>query len=522
MQDTIAVGSNWLHAGAQQWRANLMWTLWYCGLLGLTGLMGAAMLRMGPTPIPIGGIVGIALVLSVLWRPRFGLYVCAFFSLLGDAALLPWYPFVKNLSSAESILYMGSAIIFSPLELFLVLTAVGWIGRGIIRRKFEFFTGVLFGPVILFTVSICLGLLYGLGTGGDVNIALWESRPIFYLFLVMILTSNLIETREHVNQFMWVIMTALFVEGIIGAEYFFVVLHGSLIGVEAITEHSAAIHMNTLFVLILTAWLFQASWPKRLVLPLMALPVIITYLATQRRAAYLTLFIAIAFMVLALYKENRKLFWLIMPTLFISILGYVAIFWNSGSAIAMPVQAIRSVIAPSEGSADDLSNVYRILENANVSFTIHATPITGVGFGKKFFINVPMPDISFFVWWEYIVHNSIMWIWMKAGLLGFLSMMLLVGRSIMVGSKVTWRMPDPDTKAIAMTATLYIVMHFTYAYVDMSWDSQSMLYLGVVFGLLNGLERIVAKPVSVRSKRWPWQPDPAPVPVFVSAEQSYE
>ncbi|MCB0082271.1 MAG: O-antigen ligase family protein, partial [Caldilineaceae bacterium] len=358
-------------------------------------------------------------------------------------------------------------------------------------------------------------LLYGLGTGGDINIALWESRPIFYLFLVMILTSNLIETREHVNQFMWVIMTALFVEGIIGAEYFFVVLHGSLIGVEAITEHSAAIHMNTLFVLILTAWLFQASWPKRLVLPLMALPVIITYLATQRRAAYLTLFIAIAFMVLALYKENRKLFWLIMPTLFISILGYVAIFWNSGSAIAMPVQAIRSVIAPSEGSADDLSNVYRILENANVSFTIHATPITGVGFGKKFFINVPMPDISFFVWWEYIVHNSIMWIWMKAGLLGFLSMMLLVGRSIMVGSKVTWRMPDPDTKAIAMTATLYIVMHFTYAYVDMSWDSQSMLYLGVVFGLLNSLERIAAKPVSVKSKRWPWQPDPVPVPVFV-------
>ncbi|MEZ4714208.1 MAG: O-antigen ligase family protein [Caldilineaceae bacterium] len=522
MQNTIAVESSWLHAGAQQWRANLAWALWYCSLLCMTGVIGLLMLRMGPNPIPIGGIVGVAMVLAVLWRPRLGLYICAFFALLGDAVLIPWYPFVKNLSSAESILYMGSAMIFSPLEIFLALTALGWVGRGIIVRKFEFHTGVLFGPIVLFTVSIGLGLLYGLGTGGDLTIALWESRPIFYICLVMILTSNLIETRAHLNQLVWIIMAALFVEGLIGSDYFFNVLGGSLVGVEAITEHSAAIHMNTLFVFILTVWLFQASLPKRVLLPLMTLPVIITYLATQRRAAYLTLFIAIAFIVLALYKENRKLFWFIMPTIFVVMMGYIAVFWNSGSAIAMPVQAIRSVVAPSEGSADDLSNIYRILENANVSFTIHAAPLTGVGFGKKFFINVPMPDISFFVWWEYIVHNSIMWIWMKAGVLGFLSMLLLIGQSIMVGSKSTWRMPDPDTKAIALTATLYIIMHFTYAYVDMSWDAQSMLYLGLVIGMLNSLERIAAKPIPVESKRWPWQPDAVPAPVLILAEQNYE
>ena len=69
--------------------------------------------------------------------------------------------------------------------------------------------------------------------------------------------------------------------------------------------------------------------------------------------------------------------------------------------------------------------------------------------------------------------------------------------------------------AIALTATLYLVMHFLYAYVDISWDAQSMVYVGVMMGLINSLERIVEKPVPLKKKRWPWQPEPEPVPALV-------
>jgi phytoene dehydrogenase-like protein len=41
---------------------------------------------------------------------------------------------------------------------------------------------------------------------------------------------------------------------------------------------------------------------------------------------------------------------------------------------------------------------------------------------------------------------------------------------------------------MALVAVLYVVMHFMYAYVDISWDAQSMLLLGGMVGIINRLE----------------------------------
>jgi hypothetical protein len=82
----------------------------------------------------------------------------------------------------------------------------------------------------------------------------------------------------------------------------------------------------------------------------------------------------------------------------------------------------------------------------------------------------------------------------------------------MTGMRVLLRMPQGGLRAAALLAILYVAMHFVYAYVDLSWDSQSMLYVGAMLGLINVLEHLVAKPVPVPAKRWPWQPDPDPAP----------
>jgi hypothetical protein len=64
-------------------------------------------------------------------------------------------------------------------------------------------------------------------------------------------------------------------------------------------------------------------------------------------------------------------------------------------------------------------------------------------------------------------------------------------------------------------ATFYVIMHFIYAYVDMSWDARSMIYVGTMIGLINCLEVIAARPVPLQPKRWPWQPDRQPAPVLI-------
>ncbi len=473
----------------QQQRASRTWRVWFFGLMGITVLTALFMLYIQPIPVPLGLIVVVALVGAIAYQPRYGIYLILLASLAGDALLMPAYPFLKNFSSAESLLYLNSSLIFSPLELSLVLVLVLWLGKAMMRRQLKFYTGILFWPAMLFALCLVGGVLYGLSTGGDTNIALWEVRPIFYLFFMLVFVSNLLEKPEHLSHMIWVSMIGLSIEGVVGCYYYFVVLGMDLTGVERITEHSAAIHMNTMFVFILAAWLYQASPAKRFLLPLLMPVVLLTYLATQRRAAFLSLGIALVMMAVVLYKENNKLFWRIMPIA--ALLGtlYIGVFWNNTGALGLPAQAIKSVVAPEQGSSDALSNLYREIENANVSYTIHTAPLTGVGFGNKFYITRAMPDISFFVWWEYIVHNSILWMWMKTGVLGFLAMIFMVGFSIMSGARLLGYIANRELKAITLTATLYLAMHFLYAYVDMSWDSQSMIYIGAMMGVINYVNR---------------------------------
>lgn len=493
-------------------RAAWAWRAWFVCLLIFSALVGFLMARGATAAASIGWMMFFAGAAALLHEPRYGVYQIVGFSLAGDMILSPWFPFVKNLSSAESLLYIGRATSFSPAELFIALTFVSWLGRAAMQRKLKAFTGALFWPALAFTFFVTMGLIYGIIHQADKKIALWEVRAIYYLPAMIILTSNLIKTRQQLNVLIWVAMSALCFDAINGALYVATVLNFNTRSVEAIAEHSFSIHLNTAFVLAINVWMFRGSRAKRIILPLMMPIMLFSYFANQRRASFITLTIALVLIAFVLYYVHRKVFWFIIPVAAVLGIIYVAAFWNSSGGLGMPARAIRSVIAPQQGGRDDASNVYRIIENINTKFTIKSRPLTGVGFGNKFYIVAPMPDISFFEWWEYITHNSILWIWMQTGVGGFVAMLLLVGTAISVGTRALWRMPGGDLSAIAFTATLYVIMHFIYAYVDMSWEAQSMIYVGTMIGVINCLEHVVGTAQPLPSKRWPWQPDPRAEP----------
>jgi hypothetical protein len=494
MLDSLLPGPKNLTVVATQHRARLSWLVWFAGMMGLAVLISLLMLRSGPNLSQIAWIIYLAGAVIIIRQPRHGIYLITFLTIVGDALLTPSYPFAKNFSSLESLLYVHDALIFSPLEGYLILILLTWLSRCFTQRKFDLFKGPLFWPTLIFALFSVVGLGYGLATGGDVVIALWEARALFYLPLMIVLTSNLLTERKHFNYLIYSAMAAIFLEGVIGVIYILGELGYRWREVEAITEHSAAIHMNTLFVLFIAAWLFKASYSKRLVLPLLVPPVLITYLVTQRRAAFVALALALVILLIALYFERRHLFWFIIPFLAIGGLLYLAAFWNESGVLGAPAQAIKTVIAPDQLSqTDQSSNYYRFLENVNISFTIHNAPLLGVGFGQKFHVIMPLPDISIFVWYEYITHNSVLWIWMKMGIGGFFSLLYLLGMSVMMGGRAILRAPAGDMRVIALVATLYLIMHFVFAYVDMSWDGQSMLYVGAMIGIINCLEHVVAK-----------------------------
>ncbi len=501
---------------AAGWR----WAIWFGVVLGLTAVIGGLLLTGQPSVAAVGWALYALALAAIIYEPRYGIYLIIFLSLYGDILIAPWYPFNKNFSSMESLFFVNKSLIFSPLEVTLVVTLLAWLGGGRMRRKIDFYQGPLFKPVMIFAGFIVFGLVFGLSRRGNVNIALWEARPIFYLFVIFLMASNLLRKREHLSHALWAAMLALFLESLGGISHLLIDLHGSLAGVEAIGEHSMSVHENTFFVFMIAAWFYRASRAKRYVLPALAPCVLWTYAANQRRASYIGLVLALGLIFIILFKSNRKLFWMVVPPLAALGVLYTIAFWNASGPIAQPARAIRSVIAPVKDGRDDRSNVYRVIENINSNYTIHRQPLTGVGFGQKFFIVAPLPDISFFIWWEYITHNSIIWMWMKSGAGGFAAMVFLIASALFTGVRALWRMPGGDLSAIVLTATLYLVIHFVYAYVDMSWDNQSMLYVGLMLAIINTVESITAVPIPTPRKRWNWQPDPSPVPGLLPNPES--
>ncbi len=457
-------------------------------------------------------------VVMIFLQPRYGVYLTVGLALAGDYTVTYWFPFELNFSSEQSLLYFNDSLKLSPLETYLLMTGLAYFLRLLISSKWDWreklYFGPLFWPGFLFTIFIAIGFLYGVGTGGDRQVALWEVRPIFYLFPTMVLSSNLFEKREHIKIFMWIVVIALFYEAVMGIFFIHKWWHWSFSSHDGLGAHSAAIHFNAVFVFMLACFLYRVAWSKRLFLVSIAPMMALTYIAMQRRASFLTLGIAIALCSLIFFKLNRKLFFVLTPIAAVAGLAYTLAFWNSGSSIAMPARAVKSVVSPDEGGADQQSNDYRDIENADTHFTIRQHPLTGVGFGQKFYMPYPLPDISFFEWWEYITHNSIIWIWMKAGVGGFFTMFWMVGLALMTGGRLLWKMPNNEMAAILLTMTMYVLMHFMFAYVDISWGAQSMLFVGAALGIINKMGKIMSTSVDPEPKRWRWQSEPIPEPVL--------
>ena len=484
---------------------SLTWVLWFLLVLGASGILGLLMVSTSPNPALIGWLLYFTGMALILYQPRYGVYLIIFLSLVGDKGLIYWYPFLLNFSSGESLFYLHPSLIFNPMEVYLMITILSWLVRVTVLRRLSFRKGELFWPVLIFMTFVVFGLVYGLGRGGNTNVGLWEARPIFYLPIMLILTSNLITKQKHFFTLMWLVISALFIEGLIGSFcYFSVLRNGSRMVAATFMEHSAAIHMNSFFVFVLALWLYKGPTKARLFILPMGIPVLFTFLIIQRRAALFALLLALIFIAFILYKENRTAFWTIVPSFALVFTVYVFAFWNNAGISGFPARAIKSQLVPQQSDIrDQYSDIYRIIENYDIYYTIRQAPLTGIGFGQMFTMIIPLPDISFFVWWRYIPHNSIGWIWMKTGAGGFIAMLFLVGLSIMTGVRALFHMPSGMMSAILLTITLYVLMHFIFAYVDMAWDNQSMTYLGMIMGLIGCAESVMNQSNSPRSKGIP-------------------
>jgi O-Antigen ligase len=253
---------------------------------------------------------------------------------------------------------------------------------------------------------------------------------------------------------------------------------------ETLSEHSATIHMNALFVFLLAVYLFKCSSGLRWYATILSIPVVYAFFLSQRRAAMIALFIGIVMLAVVLFYRRRRAFWFFVPAGVVLGVGYLAATWNTIGPAGLPAQAVKTVLFPDQlGDADRSSDLYRKTESFDLWFTIQQNKLTGIGFGRKFLRPAPLPDISFFEFWEYLPHNSVLWMWLKTGFFGLVATFFLFGRAIQLGARAALTVRTREHAALVMAGLSYVVMFLVFAYVDIAWGNRSTVFLAVALAV---------------------------------------
>jgi len=466
------------------------------GLRGLgigavfTGAVGYAITTMatGGSPyLVLPFAAAIAGVTLFMW-PRLGLFV-----LFGAAILLEEWgiagiePITGQLHFFQNVSgYTPIPLRFSIADSLAVLTLVAWLLRRLVGANAPGRLGPLGWPMIALAAFFASGFVVGVARGGDwnVNAALAELRGPLYLFLTYFLGVNLIREPRHVSILVRMLVVLIAVKAAQGMGNYIEMANGP-IWLEAVTAHEDVVFFDLALALAVGAFVMGMRGRLAIALYAAAPMIMATELVTQRRVGFIAL--AAAFVVLAVLlasvRPQRTLVLFGAATAF--FLVYAVIAWDQNGLLAQPIRALKGAIDPSSLNARDLSsNWWRELENLNISYTLRQLPFTGVGLGQQYlFIREPA-ELSNFIYWRYMTHDAVLWVWLKTGIAGFLAFWVLVSQAAIVAGSLFRRLATPQLKLVALIPVLLVVIQVVFSSVDLGLTySRTMIVLGVSLGL---------------------------------------
>ncbi len=444
----------------------------------------------------LGLTVGAALLVVALglWALVVPIYavmlLLAVFRPVAAAGVLLAVAIVIEPTVSDSMKYLSAAvwalppgfenalgITTSPIELLTIIAAVSSLRR----------PSVVQTPLITWAIPalVAMGIAYGLWKGGASNLAYHESRGFLVAIAMYVLASRTLpQDLTKVARLAMIAIGALAVATL--ARYFVYVRPGNIeIPIEFVFAHEGSVILGIGFVLGALTLLRHANSLKEVIgLSLYCLLIMAAMIATGRRAATLVLLVGgLTVAGVMLPKRTALVLALSIPML-LATSAYLAVYWNNEyGAAAQPARAIRSQFDPT--SRDESSDEYRTTEKFNVIQTIRLSPIFGIGYGRPFVQFQPLPDLtSFWPLQAYTPHQSILWLWLKMGIVGISVVLgfalLVLGRTFRV-----LRNPASDFDwTIAAAACAGILMVLIYATVDLGFTGARPLMPAVILSVI--------------------------------------
>jgi hypothetical protein len=342
-----------------------------------------------------------------------------------------------------------------------------------------------------FLGALVFGLIRGWLGGGDTWTAMWESRYLLQVVVCYFLAANVMRERWHVQLLISVTLLATAAYAVEGAYRRIAYLDSGVMNLpmESAYQHDSVIFLGTLLLLTLAQQIFGAPRWQRFIGPMVFFVVGFTLLSMERRAGYICVMVGFLELAVLLFMVKRKAFLMAVVPILIGAAFYFPVFWNQSGPLAQPARAVRSLQNPDE--RDAASNDYRELERLNIIATMRANPILGVGFGRPYVFEVPIPDVSWWPFWQYETHDAVHWIRMKTGPFGFIAFMFLICSAIGLAAHHVRRSKDRDIRVFAVLALCGVTITMVFAYVDLGLTSGRVaVFLGTILGTLSVLDRV--------------------------------
>lgn len=414
------------------------------------------------------------------------IFACLFMgiSLLLDA---PWgraYYYYNPVSEMLGSFYFSSisdstgipGISVSPFEMFsLALSAVGLYklfsakfniksdrqrDKNLINHSKHLFFALLTSLSIIF-IS---GMVSGFQHGNDFALMLTQVRSLVMLPVWLIIGMAFITSSRQAWVFLAVIAVATFLKSLQGLWSYVYLLGGHKGMQEYIVEHITSSFIITAGLVINGLLWLSSTWRIWKVLVFLGTNGLLgfIFLANDRRAALIGFVLGIGIVALATPHKFYRRYIVGIATLGLTLVFFLGLTWNSSGVLGFPARTIKSLLDPSESSAG-----YREVENANLLLAIANEPLTGLGFGKRFPVVFPLPDISaIYSEYDLIPHNTLLFVWAFAGPLGMAGLGAFFALGLGLSLRIFRDSHSSSWRILGMIGAFVLAKALAYIYAD--------------------------------------------------------
>jgi hypothetical protein len=434
-------------------------------------------------------MAALCVAVVVLYEPRVGLHLIWLIAIVDVVSYDPltapfeWW-----------LLWPVQGFFATPLEMLVVWTAIATIISCLARGEWHLPKPALVFSSAALSVLFVAQIFFGVNRGGNFTIALFETRWMFLVLPVMLITVALLTTKKHVYELAAVVGLALaYMTLELAWRYMFLLRGEPGETLETAFNHdgSAVVALAALIALAIALWSQEPR--QRLGALLFSLVAVAVLLVTRRRAAIVCFEAGVLVLGLIIMMTSRKQLLMIAPVVIVAVALYTAAFWNHQGTLGQPARGFRTVFeSSSKSERDQSSDGYRIAENMNLWIGIHANPIQGAGFGLAYAKPYPLPDLSkFWPTWDYIPHNNILWLWLKGGVLSFATFWFLVGSVFAESTRKARKTTSMFVRILMASVCTLATTLVLFAYVDVGLQSARLMTLfGGSLGLLSIAERL--------------------------------